>query len=149
MAVISGVVLITYKGQVGGGGGRVATGLQLEKRHSEAPLTQAISQTSHHTSHKPQQKMNLTCRKRSGSMPSYQSLPEVPHHLCWPFSVLYGQKNGSRVEKQTWPSLVIYIQYEYIYLYMLYIQAQYEYIFMNCNYANFAYFFPVYYGKLQ
>ena len=50
MAVISGVVLIKGRWLVGGGVcGRVTTGLQLEKRHSEAPLAQAISQTSHHT----------------------------------------------------------------------------------------------------
>ena len=46
-------------GWVAGGGGdeRVATGLQLEKRHTEAPLTAAICQTSYYTSHKPQQKL--------------------------------------------------------------------------------------------
>ena len=32
----------TYKGWVGGGGGRVATRLQLEKRHPEALLAAAI-----------------------------------------------------------------------------------------------------------
>ena len=64
MAVISGVVLIKVRWVTGGrGGGRVATGLQLEKRHPEAPLAVTICQTSHHASHKPQQKTKLACRR--------------------------------------------------------------------------------------
>ena len=42
--LVSGVALLKDGWVVGGG--RVATGLKLEKRHSEAPLAQAISQTS-------------------------------------------------------------------------------------------------------
>ena len=67
----------TYKERGGGGGGNVATGLQLEKRHPEALLAQAICQTSHHTSHKPQQKTKLMCKRWSGSIPSYLSPPVV------------------------------------------------------------------------
>ena len=63
MAVISGVVLVK-SGWVagGGGGGKVATGLHLEKEHPVAPLAAAICQTSNHTSHRPQQKMKLMRR---------------------------------------------------------------------------------------
>ena len=46
------------------GGGRVTTGLQLE-RHPEATLAQTICQASHHTSHKPQQKTKLIPAKAS------------------------------------------------------------------------------------
>ena len=60
----------------------------VRKRHPEAPLAQAISQTNHHTSHKPQQKMKLMCRRRSGFMPSYIRAFQRSLTICTGFSVL-------------------------------------------------------------
>ena len=79
----------TYKGQEGVGGNRAS----IRKKTPRGTLiATAICQTSHHTSHKPQQKTKLMCQ--SGSMPSYRSPPEVLHHLYRLFSVLHGQEKA-------------------------------------------------------
>ena len=60
--------------------------------------------TSHHTSHKPQQKRKLTFRRCSGSMLS----PQRSYAICTSFSIFYiAKKRNSHVEKQTCPSLAI------------------------------------------
>ena len=89
MAVISAAALIRGRWVVG-------TGIQLEKRHPEPPQAPAISQTSHHISHKPQQ-MKLMCRRQSGFMlPPRSPSPPVLAFQCfaWPGKAVWKSRPG-------------------------------------------------------